>query len=501
MERKSAVLFENCPYEEGGDSGTIGPGPTKTKPPAVVMQEGKEEVKGEMVSKEALISVQDQLNDLVAGFQYFGVTYKYAQDIYTETTLTIHQEKAKCKKAYQDNTFLQKSVNGMLNIIMGDDPHVQSSNQILMGYTRRWMYFSNYLMEMRNGIKQALISGDGYVRKIRGNKGSFKYLNIENSEDMYIDWNYKENRPDRYIQRVYYTEANAKDIKSPEYKTFTLTTPLGTETINGIEYSADEIIHIKFLENVWGVYGRSPVASALDDVDILNQMERSSAVIARYKAVPKKMIFPDSNKDDEVMDDKAVEKVKDVLKKMKDFESPVVGTKFGSLNLTDGGQALDLTPYFDYFKRKISIVMSPEFIVHGELVNRSTSIEQKQMFFLDVCSIRSGFEPIIQESLNEGLIASMKVLEDQDIKVPKAHFYFQWGEYDVELREGKIIRIQKEWNDGMIKLDEYREQMNYDLDETFGTAYKWELTSSPEAELGEKLKSLVGGENGNTKKD
>ncbi len=480
MERQSQQLFENCPFEEG----------TKALSKSVPTKEKK--VQEDATYKEQYQSVQDQLDTLISGFGYFGVQYKYAEDIYSETTLTIHQEKNKCKRAYRDNTFLQKAVNGFLNIIMGDDPHIQSKNETLGSYARKWMFFSNYLNELRNGIKQALITGDGFVRKIKGDKGSYKYVNIENSEDMYIDWNYEENRPNRYIQRVYATEARAKDIKSPEYKTMTINTPLGTETINGVEYSADEIIHIKFLENVWGIYGRSPLAAALDAVDILTQMERSAAVIARYKAVPKKLLFPDTtDRDNGVMSDKELGPIKEILKQMKDFETPMVGTKFSSLNLTDGGQAFDLTPYFDYFKRKISIVMSPEFVVHGELVNRSTSVEQKQAFFLDVCSVRSEFNGVVQMSSNEGLIASMKVLEDSGLQVPKAKFEFVWGEYDVELREGKTLRISGEWNNGMITLNEYREQMGYPLDEDFGAGYKWELTSSPEAELGEKLKSIV----------
>ena len=473
MERKSAVLFENCAFEEGSPIQEITPETTEPQ------------------TKES-ISVQDQLDSLLAGFSYFGVNYKYAQDMYSETTLTIHQEKAKCKKAFSDNTFIQKGIGQLLNVIFGDDPHFVSTNMTLMGYTKKWAFFSGWLAEMKKGAKQALTTGDGYVRKIKGSLGSFKYKNIENSEDMYIDWNYEEERPNRYIERVYATQANAEEIKTPEYKTFTLKTPLGTETINGIEYSPDEIIHIQFGENVWGVYGRGAPAAALDDIDILNQMERSAAVIAKYKAVPKKMIFPDTTSEEEVMDDKSVLRVKKVLQEMKDYESPVVGAKFAALNLTDGGQAIDLTPYFDYFKRKISIIVSPEFIIHGELVNRSTSVEQKQMFFLDVCAIRSGFIGVIDESSNEGIIASLKVLEEKGMIIPKASFKFTWGEYDVELRVEKTERIQGEWNNGMIQLNEYREQMGYQLDETFGPAYKWELTSSPEAQVGESLKKLVG---------
>lgn len=478
MERESAQIFENCPFEEGSQMKEVA---------APTQSDSAPETK-----TEAGISVQDQLSNLINGFEYFGVDYKYARDIYSETTLTIHQEKAKCKKAHSDNTFIQKGVGQLLNVVFGDDPHFESKSGVLMGYTKKWAFFSGWMAEMKAGTKQAFITGDGFVRKIKGDKGSFKYKNIENSEDMYIDWDYDLNQPKRYIERVYATQARAEGIKSPEYKTFTLNTPLGTETINGIEYSADEIIHIKFGENVWGIYGRGAPAPALDDIDILNQMERSAAVIARYKAVPKKLLFPDTTADEEVMDDKALAPIKTMLKKMKDFESPIVGQKFSSLNLTDGGQAIDLTPYFDYFKRKISIIVSPEFIAHGELVNRSTSVEQKQMFFLDVCAIRSDFDGIMQSSSHEGVIASLAVLEEKGITIPKVSFKFKWGEYDVELRVEKTDRIQKEWNDGMITLDEYRIQMGYESNEIYGLAFKWEVSSSPEAQIAEGMKKLSG---------
>lgn len=494
MERQSATLFENCPFEEGSK---IFPTQSNIQEQVASVPESKAETNSEIqllpgkTMEESYISIQDQLNQLINGFDYFSVGFKYAEDMYSQTTLTIHQEKAKCKKAVQDNTFLKKGLQQLMNVVFGDKPGIYSKNEILTGYAKRWQHFSGYMPGLKAACKQAVITGDGYLRKIKGDKGSYKYINIENSEDIYIDWNYDENRPNRYIERVYYTEARAKNIKTPQYKTFTLNTPLGTETINGIEYSADEIIHIKFDENIWGIYGRGAPACALDDIDILNQMERSAAIIAKYKAVPRKLLFPDTNKEEEVMNDKALMKVKKVLTNLRDYESPMVGTKFSALNLTDGGQALDLTPYFDYFKRKISIVLSPEFIVHGELVNRSTGVEQKQMFYLDVCAIRSDFEGVIEESTNEGLTSSLKVLEGKGVTVPKAAFYFEFGEYDVELRTDKTERLQKEWNDGMIRLNEYREEMGYEIDEEFGIAYKWELTTSPESQVAEGLKRIT----------
>lgn len=428
-------------------------------------------VKENKVLKESTASVQDQLNSLVQGFEYFGLNYKYAQDVFTEKTYTLHEEKAKCKKAYKDNSYIQMGVNYLLNIIMGDDPKIVSKNESLTLYAARWMFFSGYLKEVKAAIKEAIITGDGYVQKIKGDKGSFKYINIDNSEDMYIEFDYKNNRVKRYIQRVYYTEANAKKIN---LDTFTISTPRGVETINGIEYNPDEIIHFKFMDNIWGVYGRSPIASVLNDVRIIDQMERALSVIARYKAIPKKIIMPDTTSEDEVLGDKEVAKIKNVLTNLVDFESPVIGTKLTAINLTDGGQSFDMKPYLDYFKQKISVILTPQFIANGEIVNRATSQEEKQIYFLSISGIRKEFLPTIEETSREGIVASLKVLEEEGVKTPKARFVFVFGRYDVELRVEKTERMQKEWNDGMITLDEYRIENDYISDDEFGTLYKWE---------------------------
>ena len=442
---------------------------------------------------ENYCDVQSQLTNLVKGFQYFGLSYKYAQDIFTAQSLTIHEEKLKCKKAHDSNTFLQAGVSNLVNVIMGDNPGIESKNEVLEEYGEKWLHFSDYGPESKEAVTQAVITGDGYLRKIKGSLGSFKYLNIENSEDIYIDFDWNTQTVKRYIERMYYTTAQAKEMK---LESFTITTPRGTETFNGIEYSPDEIVHFRFKRNIWGIYGRGPIASALNDVEIMWSMERAAAVISRYKAVPKKIIFPDTTAEGEVMDDKAVGKVQRVFEGLRDFESPVVGQKFGSLNLTDGGQAFDLSPYFDYFKRKISIVLSPEFIVHGELVNRATSDNQAQFFYLAVCSIRNYFTPTMNHSVHEGMDASLKILEDKQIAIPKARYKWKWGAYDVELRVEKNNRMQKEWNDGVIKLDEYRVAMGYDPDDDYGEAYKWETGAGPSSEETlERVSKLLGENN------
>jgi len=135
----------------------------------------------------------------------------------------------------------------------------------------------------------------------------------------------------------------------------------------------------------------------------MNRIERSIAVISMFKAIPaipQKILTPKQTSNEiNNWTSAQIKLIENQLKSQKDYESSIVGTPMDSLNVTDSGQIIDLNGYLDYFKRKISICLSPEFIVHGELVNRNTSTEQKQFFYLSVVSLREEFIDEIEDSL------------------------------------------------------------------------------------------------------
>jgi len=449
--------------------------------------------------KKETLSVQDKLDDLLNNFGQAGVGFKMAKDIFSETSLTIHQEKARCKKAYNDNSYLQTAVNNLVNVIMGENPEIFSENQVIKKYAKKWAKFSNWKKAKKEAIQEAIITGDGYVKKIKGNLGNFKYQHIENSEDMYIEYDWQKEQPKRYIRRYYYTQAQAKNLG---LKAFTIKTINGVETIFGVEYSPDEIIHFQFNHNYERQYGRSPIASVLNDVSIMNRIERSIAVISMFKAIPQKILTPKQTSNEiNNWTSQQIKLIEGQLKSQKDYESSIVGTPMDSLNVTDSGQIIDLNGYLDYFKRKISICLSPEFIVHGELVNRNTSTEQKQFFYLSVVSIRDEFIDEIEDSL-EGLNKSLQTLRDKGINVPNATFEFIWGDFDVELRPEKNQRIKEEVISGLITLNEYREQMGYEPDEEIGNHYLWEVRPTQPQQQIEQIKQVLDdGINKETEKD
>jgi hypothetical protein len=450
-----------------------------------------------LFKKESTLSVNDQLTDFINNAGQVGVSFKLAQDIFSETKLSIHQEKARCKKAYNNNSYVNQGVNELVNAMEGENPEIKCENEILHKFGEKWEHFTGWKRSRKEAIQEAIITGDGYIKKLKGNKGSIKYQHIENSEDMYIEWDYRNNQPLRFIQRLWFTEAQAK---KRGIKQFTLQTPYGVETIFGIEHTPDTIIRFKFHNHSFGIYGRGAPSSILNDIEIINKIERSIAVISMFKAIPQKILTPKQTSQDKpaVWTPKQIELIGEQLKSQKDFESSIIGTPMEALNVTDAGQIIELNGYLDYFKRKISRALSPEYIAHGDIVNRSVGDNQKQVYYLSVLAIRDYFIDDIETSLQEGMNASLNVLKDKGIKIPEATFYFEFGNYDPETREQKIQRLMAEWDRGLITHSEYRELTGYEPDDNLKNSYRFDLMSSqPEQQIND-VKDIVNGQDKKT---
>jgi len=222
------------------------------------------------------------------------------------------------------------------------------------------------------------------------------------------------------------------------------------------------MVHIKLGNAAWGVYGRSDIAAVLDDLRILETIERSIAVISKYKAVPKKALMIEKRDGETPLNEKELTMLANALKNQSDFENPILNRKLEALDLSSGGADIKMDGYIDYLKRKITVSMAPEFLIHGQEVNRATSREQKQTYFLRIASKRAMIEPTLTKALMSYVIGLNNKLLIDDFK-------FKFGEFDVVLPEEEEQRIQDRWQKGLITLKEARQLLG--LEELEGTDY------------------------------
>lgn len=450
-----------------------------------------------------LPELTSRLQGLINTWGSSGFIDKFVKDIYTERPISIHAEKRRCKLGYRGNAFLQTVVNNTMHLLRGKNPGIKSPNEALQIYgNKKFIPDSGFNLAEMDAMTQALISGDGFVEELETSKGNTRYISIEAAENMWVDWNYKEHKPIRYILQVDVLEGQILTGSGSDFwggnlgkdvRTFQLYTPEGPQVIMGFEYPAERIIHYQFKTHIWGVYGRSPVASTINDLEILKEVERAIAVISRYKAVPKKVIMPEGMDGEApaTFDQTEIDKITKNLADSADFKNPVVGAQLKALDMGNGGTDINLMPYADYLKRKITITLNPEFITFGELVNYATSREQKQVLFLAISAMRVYFEPVSNRALFRGINKQFQNLMDQGVKLDINEFHYEYGEFAVELPEEKQVRVLNEWNNGIIQLNEARQNLGYAVIDG-GGLFKWETNAatSPEQML-EAIKGIV----------
>lgn len=425
-------------------------------------------------------------------FQKFGNAFggsdsKFARDIFTLKKKDMHQEFREAKLAYFNNALVHAAVDKKVNIILGDNREIETFNPVLKKFLEdQYMPKKGYDESVVSAVTDAIATGNGYIEKALDNKGKvIRYIPFFNAEDMYIDYDFQKDITRGYVQKVLTGEREKGKIPKGA-KHHTLWTPEGIVTVYGIYIKKENIIHLKYKNNVFGVYGRSDVCAALNAIEILEVMERAIAVIAKCKAVPRKALVRKADEFNDLPSDPEMEDISNKLKSMSDYENPMLPGGWELLDLSNGGSDIRLEGYIDHLKRTITISMAPEFLIHGESTNRATSKEQKQLYFIEIEADRKPFELVLTRELKQ----QMELIKRP---VLQGEFKYTFGNFDILLTEEKESITLTRWNDGILTLNETRVELGLppvdDVD-----VFKWETTQAPAIPGFENL-SLIKNEN------
>lgn len=405
-------------------------------------------------------------NDVIGTMQS-----KFAKDIYNRQEIDLHEEKRRCKKYYRENSLIHAAAKTMIDLVLGDNFIIESKNEALK------LFMESSLLEKKgfvksyySAIEDCIVTGDGFIEIARNDKEEIiGFSPINYAEDIYIDFDYKKNIVKRYIQRI-----QANDVQRPKASQFNITSPNGRETVYGVEINKNNILHIKYGNENFGVYGRSSIASVLEDVRILEEIERSIAIITKYKAVPRIALIKGLDENEEEPTQEELNYAVENLKNLSDFDNPILAGKWSTIDLSNGGKDIRLEGYIDYLKRKITIALAPEFLIHGENTNRATSKEQKQLYFLRIQNIRRNPEKELTNILREFMFPIQQ--KDKNLL---GTFKFYFGEFDITIPEIKQENTRNLFTDGIITINEAREELQYEKIEG-GDVFKWETNINSE---------------------
>ena len=397
------------------------------------------------------------LADELRRFFMMGLGSKFVTDIFKDRVLTPHEEMKEARRLYNRNAWVTSAVLTLKDMIVGDEITVETQDPALKQFMDSWMKNSGFKSAIAEVIEHALVTGNGYIEKIRSKSGKIvKVFPVPQPEYIYID-------VDETMQTKGYIQEYPSKLKV--WDTFTINYGGKMTTISGKYIPADKLVHVKFGMADIPFYGRSPVASVINDGRILLEIERSMAVFSRFKATPKKLIsFPDANDTD-------VEKFQKYWKQMDDTENLITNLKPEVYDLSYTGATADMSNIVEYLKRKMTIALAPEYLIHGEDTNRATAKEQRIMTILRIQSIREQLAQPINKLLKE---VAIQYGFEADVEI-------KFGSFDFDTQDEKIQKATNLYNSGIITLDEARKLAGFEpLNNEIGDSFKWELeTKNP----------------------
>lgn len=444
---------------------------------------------------------KEQYNQFATGQEWLrnlmatgGISQGFLSDIYNEETLTPHVEMRECVEMYQTNSFIVTGVEALRDILLGRDVRFVSEDTETEKYFNKWGETSDFFRYLPEAVENYIKVGNGYLEPLMGEKSGLprKWLPVPracwiwcqreiNQKVEMVKGNVKKKNIEQihYWEEVpsYYRDTNAQRIVVSYDRWSTQ-----QHSIRAVDLGYN-LLHIR-----WGVghvpmYGRSPLASSVSDGKVLREIERAMAVIARYKAIPRKVITVNPPQGS-VQSTTSLDRIIQYWNGMSDLESPIF--KNVDMNIQDlsyAGQEPQFQAIVDYLKTKITSTLIPSYYIHGDVTRYAVALEQKNEFNLVCESRRKDISNTIDDFL-QWYVTKFNKTPDELRKPSEmglqlsSDIYIEFGDFDFPTRRELVSEATLQWNAGGITLDEYREALGLDpVGGDLGDAFKHELTS------------------------
>jgi len=422
---------------------------------------------------------------IVGAFQGFD------RDIYREKFFYPHEEMSMCVEMYNRNSYVQSAVNTMKDFIKGGDIVVKSNDEASRIQAQGEMDRLNVDSWIDEVIENTIKTGNGYLEvdfaDAEWKKPQTCYP-IADSSRIYINCDEfglpkkekvsvtnpvtkqpeileRRNDEEFFVQRI------DAGFRHPKAKWYDMSYHVGFQfkkfRIYGIPINKKKIIHFKLNIGDTGIYARSYLAATLDDWESLKQIERSIAVIAKYKAVPRDIIMY-GDKDNPATDDELDEFIV-YLESLEKDESAVINKPIKRESLSYAGQDINLDYMIQHITKKLVAGIAPDFMMGvGESLSKATAQISLISYILAIYSKRKLFlKPIEQQFLRPFC---------QKNGLQKC--WLEFGELDFETKSEKVNRIGALWTQNLLTFNEARKSLSLTSIGDVGDVYYLEWQSS-----------------------
>lgn len=406
-------------------------------------------------------NLQNQINAIAERFGKSTWGNKFLTNIYKDQILYPHDEMQRASKAFNYNSYVFRASKTRANFMTGGEIRVAGASQIWADKVNKIIQESRLSYCISEVGEDLIVSGNSYLEKIRKSGKIIAYLHIPKPEYIYVQVD-DNDEIEYYVQEI--KESNYSSAKHFEIKYY------GDikKAVRGIRLEKDDVMRLTLGTATIPIYGRGAVCTLVNDIEVVWEIERAMAVIARYKAIPKKFLSPKT----ENTNPQLAEWLSNQISSLSDFENPISPYPLDVQDLSYSGSDLNIQPMLDYMKKKLTVPLAPSFLMHGEETNYAVSHDQKASFELEIRSERNDLAQQLKPHIDELILSHGMALQEYEI---------EFGEYDLGQTEVERKATIENFNAGLITLNEAREILGYDADKEKGDMYAYELRSDSNA--------------------
>lgn len=435
---------------------------------------------------------------VVGSFNNFG------QDMWKQVHLSPHREMEYTVSMFNRNSLANAGVKTMKDFIKGGEIRVKSLDENSRVKAQEYLDSLNVDIWLDELIENTIKTGNGYLEFEFSDEMKDvvkKVYAIPDSSRIYINCNeygkpvpikklinengdmvYKEvlNTDEYYIQRIdpQYRTYNAK-YYSLKYQFGSMYSQF---QIYGIPIPMQNVLHVKLGIGDIGVYGRSDLASTILDFETLEQIERSIAIIAKHKAVPRDIITYGDNENpatDDELNDFII-----YLESLQKDESAIINKPFKRETISYAGQDINLDYMIKHIKNKLTAGLAPEFALGmGQGGSKNSNQLTLLSYILSIYSKRKLILKPIEDKILKPFLQRMGL----------ENCWLEFGELDFETKSEKTNRVGSMWTQNVLTLNETRYQLGFPILEhgnVFFTQWQQELITSDTEDNGDDGDSL-----------
>jgi SPP1 gp7 family putative phage head morphogenesis protein len=388
----------------------------------------------------------------------------FPSNIWKEEKRTPHYEMDKAIEMYQTRPMINSGVKQLARFICGDTINIKSSDPRTHDFLNKWLdmrkVFDN---EVFNMAISGLVTGNIFVERdwkqlVSGGWVLDNAFNINDTSRVYLNLDWRGDEDAYWLYEVpieVRTYGFGGENKTPKFWkiNYVYGSYLFAKMIWAIPIHKSKIAHCKIGWSKDMIYGRSFLASAIDDGEILTEILKDYSVIARYRALGRKIFSIGTLEDPATPED--IDKLSCDLKQVQDEDHIILNKPLKSEPLSFTGENDPMTSQLEFLQKDMSSGIIPNYLTPWNAdVNKATANEVKIPFQLEIESFKSD----LLNFLNNLIIGDLR----KAYPWISSDASFTLGNVSLDSRADRIEEGLKLYQANIVTLNELRDTIGMD---------------------------------------